>query len=490
MSRERLRLDTALIDRLRAAIGDAGLVDDEAALRRYNTSSWSDAAGGARLVLRPRSTDEVSACMRLCAETRIGVVPYGGGTGFLGGQIAAADGSEIVLSLERMTTIRAFDAVSGAAIVEAGVTVAGLRRTAAEYGLTFPLTFGADESSEIGGALSTNAGGMNALRYGSARDLCLGLEVVLASGEVVDLIKSVRKDNTGYDLKHLFIGAEGTLGIITAAALKLAPQPRAIACALIGLPDIAAAVTLLTRLRERSDQRLTLCELMTREAIDLATEWVAEFRSPFREPHAFWALIELEGYIAAELDAILEEVLTEATADGLVADALIGASEAQRMAFRRLREALPEANGRAGWIITHDICVPIAMVPDYLAKLRSGLLRVAPGCREIVFGHLGDGNLHVTILPQRGASAQVDPSLVAGISEAVLGPAMALGGSISAEHGIGSEKVALLERSEPPAALALMRLLKQTLDPLAIMNPGKVLANRATPHPQGLPAGK
>jgi FAD/FMN-containing dehydrogenase len=225
---------------------------------------------------------------------------------------------------------------------------------------------------------------------------------------------------------------------------------------------------------------------MTREAIDLATEWVAGFRSPFREPHAFWALVELEGFVAAELDAILEEVLTEAAADGLVADALIGASEAQRMAFRRLREALPEANGRAGWIIAHDICVPIAVVPDYLAKLRSGLLRVAPGCPEIVFGHLGDGNLHVTILPQRGASAEVDPSLAAGASVAVLGPALALGGSVSAEHGIGSEKVALLERSEPPAALALMRLLKQTLDPLAIMNPGKVLANRATPHPQGL----
>jgi FAD/FMN-containing dehydrogenase len=250
MSRERHRPDAALIDRLRAAIGDAGLVDDEAALRRYNTSPWSDAAGGARLVLRPRSTDEVSACMRLCAETRIGVVPYGGGTGFLEGQIAAADGSEIVLSLERMTTVRAFDDVSCAAIVEAGVTVAGLRRTAAEHGLTFPLTFGADESSEIGGALSTNAGGMNALRYGSARDLCLGLEVVLASGDVVDLLKSVCTDNTGYDLKHLFIGAEGTLGIITAAALKLAPQPRAIACALIGLPDIAAAVTLLTLARK------------------------------------------------------------------------------------------------------------------------------------------------------------------------------------------------------------------------------------------------
>lgn len=382
-----------------------------------------------------------------------------------------------------MTAIRSLDAVSAAAIVGAGVTVAGLRGAVREVGLTFPLAFGADGSAQIGGALATNAGGMNALRYGSARDLCLGLEVVLASGEVLDLLKIVRKDNTGYDLKHLFIGAEGTLGIITAAALKLVPQPKAVACALIGLPDVAAALALLTRLRDRSDQRVALFELMTRAAVDLATEWVAGFCSPFREPHAHWALVELEGSVAAELDAILEEVLSEAAAEGLVADALFATSDAHRIAFRRLREALPEANGRAGWIVAHDICLPFALIPDYLARLRTALQRVAPGCREIVFGHLGDGNLHVTILPERGASGPADLSLATRLSEVVLGQVLALGGSVSAEHGVGSEKIALLERSEPPAALVLMRLIKQALDPLAIMNPGKVLADESSAIP-------
>lgn len=479
---ERRGPDATLIGRLRSAAGDAGFVDDEPSLRRYNISPWSDAPGGARIVLRPRGTGEVSECVRLCAEARVGVVPYGGGTGFLGGQTAAADGSEIVLSLERLTAIRALDAASGAAIVEAGVTVAGLRRAAQVHGLTFPLNFGADDSAQIGGAMSTNAGGMNALRYGSARDLCLGLEIVLASGEVLDLLNILRKDNTGYDLKHLFIGAEGTLGIVTAAALKLAPQPRAVACALIGLSDAAAAVALLTRLRERSDQRLALFELMTREAIELATEWVAGFRSPFREPHAFWTLVELEGSAAAELDAVLETVLAEAMAEGIVADALVSASEGQRMAFRRLREALPEANGRAGWIVSHDICLPIALIPEYLVQLRAALLCVAPGSREIVFGHLGDGNLHVTILAERGTPRLTDPLLAARLSGAVLEPVLALGGSVSAEHGVGSGKVALLEKSKPPAALALMRVLKQALDPLSIMNPGKVLADHLRPR--------
>lgn len=478
MAPERRKLDAGLITQLRAALGDDGLVDDEAALGRYNASPWSGQTGGARIVLRPRSTTEVATCLRHCADARVGVVPHGGGTGFLGGQIAAAEGLQIVLALERMTAIRALDIASGTAIVEAGVSVAGLRRAAEEHGLTFPLTFGADASAQIGGALATNAGGMNALRHGSARDLCLGLEIVLASGEVLDLLKTVRKDNTGYDLKQLFIGAEGTLGIITAAALKLVPLPRAVACALVGLSDAEAAITLLTRLRDRSDQRVALFELITRQAIDLASEHVAGFRSPFPEPHPFWALLELEGFAAAELDAILEEVLGAAATEGLVADALVARSEAQRLGFRRMREALPEANGRAGWIVAHDICVPIAAVPGYLAGLRTALQRVAADCREIVFGHLGDGNLHVTIVPQHGATVRVDSSLVASLDEAILAPALAQGGSVSAEHGIGSDKVALLARSEPPAVLAVMRLLKQALDPLAIMNPGKVLTDR------------
>ncbi|MEO6625886.1 MAG: FAD-binding oxidoreductase, partial [Burkholderiaceae bacterium] len=477
--------DPALTEALRQIAGEQGLVCDEARLARYNTPSWGAERGGARLVLRPASTAEVSACVRLCAQHRVGIVPYGGGTGFVGGQLAAPDGSEIVMVMERMASVRLMDAASRCVVVDAGMVVADIRSQAQKHGLSFPLTFGADGSAQIGGALATNAGGMNALRYGVARDLCLGLEVVLPSGEILDQLSSVRKDNTGYDLKQLFIGSEGTLGIITGAALKLVPEPAAVACALVGLEDAAAAVTLLGRLSERSDQRLCLFELMLQDAITLATKWVPGCRSPFADTPPAMALVELEGSDGAQLHAVLEAVLAQAMDEGLVVDALVASSEAQRASFRRLREALPVATGRAGWVASHDICLPISRVPDYLARLQQSIEALSGAHRAIIYGHLGDGNLHVNIVHWHPPSAQDDAALRDALSEAVLSHTMTLGGSVSAEHGIGLEKVDLLQRTEPRVALAMMRGIKDMLDPLGIMNPGKVLGSHTMPRASG-----
>jgi len=477
----RILAQSTLVSDLRAVVGERGLICDHAQLDRYNTPLWGGIRGGARLVLRPASTAEISGCMRRCAQSRVGIVPYGGGTGFLGGQIAAMDGSEIVLSMERMASTRVLDAASRCIIVDAGMRVAEVRTQAQDHGLTFPLSFGADGSAQIGGALSTNAGGMNAVRYGVARDLCLGLEVVLPSGDILDQLGTVRKDNTGYDLKHLFIGSEGTLGIITAAALQLFPQPRAVACALVGLPDAASAIRLLGRLHDNSDQRLSLFELMMKNAVTLATTLVPGCRSPFAVIPQALALVELEGANGAELRAILETVLSDAANDGLIDDALIASSETQRATFRHLRESLPEANGLAGWLVSHDICLPIGQVPEYLARLQTSLERFSRADQAIVFGHLGDGNLHVTIVRPETTS-QDDAALHEALSEAVLIPAIALGGSVSAEHGIGLEKVGLLRRVETSVALAAMHGIKDLLDPFGIMNPGKVLGPRKTPN--------
>jgi len=469
-----LAANRPLLDALRSVVGEQGLVSDAPRLQRYNTPLWGDGHGGAQLVLRPANSTQTAECVRLCSQYRVGIVPFGGGTGFLGGQLAARDGSEIVLSLERMSSVRTVDAASQCIVVDAGMTVAAIRDYAGQHDLTFPLSFGADATAQIGGALATNAGGMNALRYGVARDLCLGLEVVLASGETLSQLGTVRKDNTGYDLKQLFIGSEGTLGVITAASLKLFARPAAVACALVSLPGAAAAVRLLQLLAGRSDQRLCLFELMMQGAVLQAIALVPGCRSPFADIPPAMALVELEGTNEAKLRAVLESVLTDAAASGLVLDAALAMSQAQRASFRRLREALPEANGRAGWVTSHDICVPIGKVPNYLAQLDAALAARSNTHRAMVFGHLGDGNLHVTIVG--GSSKGDDPTaLVAALSEAVLAPAIALGGSVSAEHGIGSEKVKLLARTEPPVALAMMRGLKNLLDPKGIMNPGKVL---------------
>lgn len=460
-------------------VGEQGLVRDEAGLARYNTPPWGEHRGGARLVVRPATTVQVAACVRLCAERRIGIVPQGGGTGFVGGQLAAGDGSEIVLVMERMRVVRGMDAASRCVVVDAGMAVAGVRAQAQRHGLTFPLTFGADASAQVGGALATNAGGMNALRYGVARDLCLGLEVVLPSGEILDQLGTVRKDNTGYDLKQLFIGSEGTLGIITGAVLRLVPQPAAVACALIGLTDVRAAVTLVGRLSECSDQRLSLFELMLHDAVALALQWVPDCRIPFASVPPAMALVELEGSDGAELHAVLEAALAQAIHEGLVTDAAVASSETQRARFRRLREALPEANGRAGWITSHDICLPVGRVPDYLAQLQTSMADLSDGYRTIVFGHLGDGNLHVTLVRSEPGPRHDDPALIEVLSETVLRHTLELGGSVSAEHGIGLEKVALLQCTESRVALALMRGIKDLLDPLGIMNPGKVLQSHA-----------
>ena len=473
-------VDAALRECLLQIVGASGLVSDAARLARYNTPPWQGAEGGARLVLRPANSAQVAACVHQCARQRIAMVPFGGGTGFLGGQLAAADGSQVVISLERMTAVRAMDPTSRSIVVEAGMTVARVREQAWRHGLTFPLSFAADGSANVGGALATNAGGMNALRYGVARDLCLGLEVVLPSGQILDQLGTVRKDNTGYDLKQLFIGSEGTLGIITAASLKLYPKATASACALVAVPNAQAAVELLGKLSCRSDQRICLFEFMMADALNLVQELVPGCRCPIAHAPAAVVLVELEGSNGAELDTLLEATLQDGVDCGIVLDVTLAKSQALRDRLLGLREALPEAVGRAGWVASHDICLPISRVHDYLVALTAELAALSSRHRAIVYGHLGDGNLHVNIV-RTDPMAPAGAALVAAFSDAILAPALAVGGSVSAEHGIGAENVGLLARTETAPALALMHAIKNLLDPLGIMNPGKVLDARPAP---------
>lgn len=464
-------VDPTFVTQLRAAMGYEGVVDDAERLQRYNTSPWGGATGQASVVVRPADAAAVAACVRLCAASRIGVVPFGGGTGFLGGQLASSGERQLVISLERLTRIRMLDKANGSVVAEAGVTLDGLDAAVAATDPRLPLAFGASGTAQLGGALSTNAGGMNALRYGTARDLCLGLEVVLPSGEVLDLLRSVRKDNAGYALRHLFIGAEGTLGLVTAAALRLVPRPAAVATAVAACPGVAEAVAVMQLLRARSDQRLSVCELMTQGVVALAAALVPSCPVLFGTPHPVLLLLELEGADQTDLATQLESALGEALAGGLLNDALLAASEAQRRTFWRLRDALPDANGRAGWVASYDVCVPISAIATYLEQLQAG---PAGAYGLSVFGHLGDGNLHIT-LTRRPLGGPANDG-VGIVDDAVLGPVTALGGSVSAEHGIGQDKVSLLERTAAPGALALMRAVKSALDPDGIMNPGKVLA--------------
>jgi FAD/FMN-containing dehydrogenase len=463
------------LERIAAAVGPAGIVapDDAAGMLVDERRLYR---GAALAVVRPASTVEVAAVIAICREARLAVVPQGGNTGYCGGATPFDARREILLSLARLNRIRDIDDVGFTLTAEAGVVLAAAQAAARERGLLFPLSMGSEGTAQIGGALSTNAGGLAVLRYGTARELVLGLEVVLPSGEVLSDLGGLRKDNTGYDLKALFLGAEGTLGVITAAVLKLFPEPRARETAWLAVPSVAAACRLLGRARRESGDRVVAAEYVSRPSLELVLRRVDGARDPLADAHEHYLLLELASADdAADLRAAAERVLAAGLEAGEIEDCALAESGAQRADFWRLRERVPEAERREGGALKHDVAVRIARLPDLLARVEPALRAIAPH-RVSVFGHIGDGNLHLNLLPPSGQSLDAFRAAAGErLTACVHDVAAALGGSFSAEHGVGILKADELERYEAPVALALMRALKRALDPDGLMNPRKVL---------------
>ncbi len=432
--------------------------------------------GRALAVVLPRSVAEVSQVLALCAAARVAVVPQGGNTGYCGGATPDASGTQLVLALGRLNRIRSVATDNNALVAEAGCILAQVQQAAAAAGRFFPLSLGSEGSCQIGGNLSTNAGGTSVLRYGMMRDLVLGLEVVLADGRVLESLTQLRKDNTGYDIKSLFLGAEGTLGVITAASLKLFPRISTHACALAAVPDVRAAVALLAQLRERSGDRVSSFELIPRIGIELSVRHVPGISDPLERPYEWYVLCELSSSAAAEsLDTLLTEALAAALSQGMVLDAAVTRSERERAALWRLRESIPEAQRREGAGLKHDISLPIGALADFVARAAQWLAAHVPDGRLIAYGHVGDGNLHFNLTQAPGSDASRFLACAPAVQRAIHDLVREFGGSFSAEHGIGQLKVAELERYACGVELELMRAVKHAFDPLGLMNPGKVL---------------
>ncbi len=473
------RSRAAALQGVRALLGPAGSIDAPADMERFLVDFRGLYRGAAPFIACPASTHEVSAVLALCNEAGIGVVPQGGNTGYCGGATPSAGGDQLVLSLHRLNRVRAVDAANFSLVVEAGCVLADVQSAARDAGRLFPLSLGSEGSCQIGGNLSTNAGGLAAVRYGVARDLVLGLEVVLADGRVIDGLSSLRKDNTGYDLRHVFIGAEGTLGIITAASLKLFPLPRTVETAFIAVPGMSAAVELLGCLRDATGDDVTTFEYLPRIAVDFVVRHIAGVINPL--PAAYPAYVLCEVSTAREdrqLRGMLEDALAAAMQRGEVLDATFAASMAQRDSLWRLRESVPEAQRHEGASIKHDVSVPVAALPAFLEQASAAVARVAPQARLVAYGHVGDGNLHFNL--SEPLDRQQQAAFLAAkdvIGSAVHACVAEFGGSISAEHGIGQLKRDLLAQHKDPVALATMRAIKRALDPRGILNPGKVLAS-------------
>ena len=461
-----------IIARLTQIVGANNAITDPAEQEGYLVEERGLYHGHTPLVLRPGSVGEVAAILRLANETKTPIVPQGGNTGLVGGQVP--HGGEVLLSLKRLDRIREVDATSNAMTCEAGVVLAKAQAAAADVDRLFPLSLGAEGSCTIGGNLSTNAGGTSALAYGVARDLVLGLEVVLADGQIWHGLNKLKKDNTGYDLKHLFMGAEGTLGVITAAVLKLFPRPRAVETAFIGLPSPRAAVALLNLVQERTGGAATSFELIKSLGLELALRHGHGVRDPLPSKHPWYVLLQLSSQ-SAGLRAVMEDVLAAAAERGLIEDATIAESLDQAKAFWHIREILPEVQKPEGGSVKHDVSVPIALVPQFLEQADAAVEKLIPGVRPVPFGHIGDGNIHYNVSQPVGADKEAFLARWYEVNAVVDDVVAKLGGSISAEHGIGVMKRDLLPGVKDPVALNLMRTFKRTLDPNNILNPGKVV---------------
>ena len=470
--------DDALVVRLRAIVGEAHVLEAPGDVAGYLTEPRDKFKGRTRCVVRPKTREEVAAILALCHETGTALVPQGGNTGLVGGQTPDAGGRAIILSLTRMNAVRDVDPVGNTMTVEAGMTLEAARTIADGVDRLFPLWIASGGSCTIGGNLATNAGGVNVIAFGTARDLVNGIEVVLADGRVLSSLGKLKKDNTGYDLKHLFVGSEGTLGVITAAVLKLVDKPCSVETAFIGLDSPRAALALLGLARAKLAGEVRAFELMPRIAIDFVTR-AHGLREPLGERHPWYVLLELASQTDRGLDERLHGLLEEASEAGLIADATVAASLDQAANLWDLRENISDAQGKFGGSIKHDVSVPVASVPAFLEAVEPAVLAAIPGARLCAFGHLGDGNIHCNV--QQPASADVRAEKAAflarwqEVNAIVHGIVAGFGGSISAEHGIGQLKRDLLPSVKDPVALATMRAIKQALDPQGILNPGKVL---------------
>jgi len=466
----------AFLERCRAITG-AEHVLTSAADKAPFLSDWRGRfTGSALAVLRPASTAEVAALVAACAQARVPLVPQGGRTGLVLGSVPDDSGGAVVLSLARMNQVRAVDPVNRTLTADAGCILQTIQEAAADAGCLFPLSLAAEGSCSIGGNLSTNAGGTAVLRYGNARELCLGLEVVTPQGEIWDGLRALRKDNTGYDLRDLFIGAEGTLGIITGAVLKLFPQPKASITALVAIGAPRQALELLTLMQDRCGASLTGFELMSDFCLRLVATHFPSLPQPFVTRHAHYVLLELS---SSESDAhavgLLEGAIEEAIESGIVDDAVVATSSSQSRGLWQVREHIPLAQAAAGKNIKHDIALPVSCIPDFIARTDTLLQAAFPDCQLVCFGHVGDGNLHYNVAPPAGMAHDDFLANQDAVNRIVHDSVTGFAGSISAEHGIGALKRDELKRYKSDIELNMMRAIKAALDPLGIMNPGKIL---------------
>ncbi|MCX7304659.1 MAG: FAD-binding oxidoreductase [Hyphomicrobiales bacterium] len=469
-------LDPALLDRFAGIVGAAHALRGDGDIAPYAREPRGLWGGRSPLVLKPGSVDEVSRILRLATETRTPIVPQGGNTGLVGGQVPRAAGNEIIVSLSRLNRMREIDTLSNTVTVEAGVTLEALHRAAAAADRLYPLSLASQGSCQIGGNLSSNAGGTAVLAYGNTRELCLGVEVVLPTGEVFDDLRKLKKDNTGYDLKNLFVGAEGTLGIITAAVLKIFPKPRGRAVAWAGVASPHAALELFGLASDFAGGSLTGFELIGALPLDFSLRFAGNPAPPLAGEWPWHVLVDISsGRSQEDARAIVEMVLAQALERGMAGDAAIAESIAQGNALWALRENISDAQKPEGASIKHDISVPVAAIPGFIARAALEVERVCPGARVVCFGHMGDGNLHYNISQPVGADPQAFLALYRQMNRAVHDIVRVLDGSISAEHGIGQLKRDELLATASPVGIDLMRRVKAAFDPEGIMNPGKVL---------------
>ncbi len=469
-------IDTKLIERFIEIVGVNHALVDQGVISSYLVEQRGLYHGRTPLVLRPSSPKEVSEIMKLASATGTPIVPQGGNTGLVGAQQPDESANEIIVSMERLNRIRSIDVEGNLALVEAGVVLQTLQEKVDEKGRFFPLSLGSEGSCQIGGNLSSNAGGTDVLAYGNTRELCLGLEVVLPDGRILDDLRYVKKDNSGYDLKDLFIGAEGTLGIITAAVMKLFPKPQGKAVAYAGMKSPEKALELLLLAQKKAGSMLTGFELMAKVGMEMSLRYVKGARAPLEHESEWYVLLDLSSsHSDGEANNTMEDILSDALQQGIIEDASIAQSVSQQKEFWRLREDMSPAQKLEGGSIKHDISVPIASIPDFISEAAKIIETISPGARIVCFGHMGDGNLHYNVSQPVGADKQAYLSLWGEMNHRIHTLVMSYNGSFSAEHGIGQLKRKELVAFKSPVALSLMRSIKQLFDPKNIMNPGKML---------------
>lgn len=471
-----LPLTSETIARMANIVGAANILTDASDVLPFSTEERNKFPGLAGAVVRPSTPDEVAGIIKIAADTGTAVIPQGGNTGLVGGQVPDGSGTQVVVSLGRLNKIRAIDPASNTISVDAGVILTDVQNAADKADRLFPLSLGSEGSCQIGGNLGSNAGGINVLAYGNARDLVLGLEVVLADGRIWDGMRALRKNNTGYDLKNLFVGSEGTLGIITGAVLKLFPKPRDVQTAFIGVQSPAKAIELLHLAQGLSGDLITSFELMPRFGLEQVFKHIPNTRDPLGEIHPWYVLMVCSG--GTEMGAlapVFETILTQGIENGLIDNAAIAQNQAQAKDFWRIREEMPEAQKHEGGSIKQDISIPIAAIPDFIEEGITAAQKVIPGCRPMPFGHLGDGNLHFNITQPEGMDIDTYLAVWQQMNEAIFELVHRYNGSISAEHGIGQLKRDLMPSIMSPVELEMMRGIKDLLDPGGILNPGRLL---------------